>query len=66
MSSNSSNSSGEGNSISSPPLIKKQIAPSKRWIFVLNNWTDDEYSSIVPILEQYCSKGSETYQAHRA
>jgi len=56
MSSNSSNSSGEGNSISSPPLIKKQIAPSKRWIFVLNNWTDDEYSSIVPILEQYCSK----------
>lgn len=55
MSSNSSNSSGEeGNTSSS---LKKQISPAKRWLFVLNNYTNDEISSIVPIIKEYCKVG---------
>jgi len=48
----SSSSVVEGNSNSS---TTKQIAPSKRWLFVLNNWTEEEYSSIVLISKKYCS-----------
>lgn len=56
MSSNSSNSSTEeGNIISSSSLVKKQISPSKRWCFTLNNFTDEEISSIVPIFREYCN-----------
>lgn len=29
----------------------KQIAPSKRWIFVLNNYGEDDISAIVPVLK---------------
>ncbi len=55
MSSNSSNSSGEeGNTSSSP---KKQISPAKRWLFVLNNYTENEISSIVPIIKDTCVLG---------
>jgi len=55
MSSNSSNSSTEGgNTITPSSLVKKQISPSKRWCFVLNNFTEEEISSIVPIFREYC------------
>ena len=55
ISSNSSNSSkGEGNT--KPPLLHKakQISPALRWCFVLNNYTEEECSSIVPILTKEC------------
>lgn len=52
MQSHSSNSSGElGNTITNSPC--KQIAPSKRWCFTVNNYDIDtvkEISSIVPDL----------------
>ena len=51
MSSNSSNSSkGGGNTITPPFSSPKQISPSKRWCFTLNNYTKEECSSIVPVL----------------
>ncbi len=55
MSSNSSNSSRvEGNTNSSTLPKQKQISPSKRWCFTLNNYTDEEISSIVPIFKEKC------------
>lgn len=54
MSSNSSNSSKEGGNTISPSSPTKQISPAKRWCFTLNNWTDEEYSSIVPIIQENC------------
>lgn len=51
---NSSNSSGGGNT-NSPPLSKvKQVIPSKRWCFTLNNFTEEQVSSIVPIFSKFC------------
>lgn len=35
---------------------KKQISPAKRWCFTLNNYTDDEVSSISSIVPEFCSK----------
>jgi len=53
-SSASSNSSkGEGNT---KPPPKKQISPALRWIFVLNNFTEEDCSSIVPRFSELSSK----------
>ena len=55
MSSNSSNSStGDlGNTkTKSPPT--KQISPAKRWCFTLNNYDDDDISSISSKFRDYC------------
>lgn len=54
-STNSSNSS-KGGVILEPPFTekKKQISPSKRWCFTLNNYTKEECSSIVPVLSHMC------------
>lgn len=46
---------GEGNTNSSPSKPDKQISPAKRWCFTLNNWTEEERSSIVPIFEATCN-----------
>lgn len=58
MSESSSNSSVEtGNTSSVSTSVKKQIPPSKRWCFTLNNYTDEIISSIVPIFESECKIG---------
>ena len=55
-STNSSNSSkGLGNTIPTP---KKQISPSKRWCFTMNNYTDMDISSISSIIEETCRYGT--------
>ncbi len=51
--SDSSNSSSVGNTITTPI---KQIAPSKRWCFVLNNYTQEEIDYLVPKFREYCKK----------
>jgi len=48
-------SGGESNNSISPRVSKKQISPSKKWCWTFNNYPDDIYSSIVPILDKYCS-----------
>jgi len=56
MSSDGSNGSsqlgGEGNTSSSPPCIR--VSPAIRWCFTLNNWTEDQYGSMVPIIKEKC------------
>lgn len=42
----------EGGNTKTPSA--KQISPAVRWCFTLNNWTDSEYSSIVPIFRNNC------------
>lgn len=51
MTKSRSNSSGGGNTNSPPP---KQISPAKKWIFVLNNYTQDQIDLIVPIMNCWC------------
>jgi len=54
-SSNSSKEIGNTNSISSPQVaVKKQICPSKKWCFTLNNYTEDIISSIIPVFKDKC------------
>lgn len=56
-SSSSSSSSNEGGNTNPPRQTKKkQISPAKRWCFTLNNWTESDYSSIVPLLQKECDK----------
>jgi len=50
----SSNSSGEEGNIISSSSSLKQISPSVKWCFTLNNYTDDEISSIVPLFKEFC------------
>jgi len=55
MSASSSNSSkGEGNTKPLPSKKKTQISPAKRWCFTLNNYKDEDISSIVPIIKDLC------------
>jgi len=51
---NSSNSSSEGGN-TKPPRVK-QISPAINWCFTFNNYTEDDVSSIVPILDKSSSK----------
>lgn len=44
-----------GNSITDSLPVKKQISPSKRWCFTMNNYTDEEYSTIVRLCKEFCS-----------
>ena len=46
-------SEGLGNTVTKP-RSRKQISPSKRWPFVLNNYTEEEISSIVPRFKEIC------------
>lgn len=50
----SSNSSALGNTRTN--AITKQITPSKRWCFTLNNYTQDQIDWLVPKFQEYCKK----------
>lgn len=50
----SSNSSAVGNTKSTDG--KKQITPSKRWCFTLNNYTQEHIDWLVPKFQEYCKK----------
>lgn len=56
-------SSIEGGNTNSPSITrKKQISPAIRWCFTFNNYTDEEYNSIVPqfrLLAKYYVIGKE-------
>lgn len=52
MSSNSSKSSSDGGN--TKPHRIPQISPAKKWCFTLNNYNDDDISSIVPLFKEYC------------
>jgi len=43
-----------GNSITTPPKVNKQISPAKRWCFTLNNYTEEDISSIVLKVQHFC------------
>lgn len=47
---------GEGNTKPLPKQRKKQVNPSKRWCFTLNNWTEDQLSAIVRECDEFCAK----------
>jgi len=39
------------------PKKKQTINPAKRWCFTLNNYSEEEFCSIVPIIRKMCSIG---------
>ena len=43
-----------GGNTSTPAV--SQIAPSKRWIMVLNNYTPNDIEELVPKFQEYCKK----------
>lgn len=43
-----------GNTSTDSTLKKKQISPSKKWAFTFNNYTEEEYNILVPIIERTC------------
>lgn len=47
--------SGEEGNVSSPP--PKRISPAKRWCLCLNNYTNDDIGSMVPVFERICRFG---------
>lgn len=53
---NSSNSSTGEVIVDLSGAKKKQISPAKYWAFTLNNWTEKQYSSIVPKLNYLCDR----------
>jgi len=53
----SNSSSAEGNTISSALTVKRQVSPAIRWCFTLNNYTEEQISSIVPIIKEKCRLG---------
>lgn len=53
---NSSNSSTGEVIVELSGEKKKQISPAKYWAFTLNNWTEKQYSSIVPKLDYLCDR----------
>ena len=55
MSSVSSNEIGEGGNTSSPS--PRQVAPSKRWCFTLNNYTDTEVEFLSSRIPEVCYRG---------
>lgn len=46
--------SNEGGNTITPSSPKPKINPAVRWSFTLNNYTDDEFSSICSIVESKC------------
>lgn len=63
MSSNSSREFQTGGNTITP--VKRQISPAKRWLFVLNNYSEDEVSSIVPIIDEHCKVGIIGYEGYQ-
>lgn len=47
----------EGNTITSISPKPKQCSPGVRWCFTLNNYSEEQISSIVPIIEEKCRLG---------
>ena len=49
----------EGGNTISPSVVKKKkkINPAKRWCFTLNNYTEEDICSIVPIIKKMCKIG---------
>lgn len=53
----SDSSKGLGNTKPNPKGKKKQIAPSKKWCFTLNNYTDEDKAIISSIVPLKCTNG---------